>query len=271
MKKVAWIILLMLCVFVLSACGCNHDWEEATCTDAKTCRTCGETEGDVMGHTWVEATCTTAKTCSNCGETEGKALGHSWIDATTEAPKTCETCHATEGEPLATDPRFSTSACADLFGSWQGQITLPAEAIGLTDTDLTVVYDCVFTYSNTGEVSQSIRFADWDSLRPILRQRCADELYAQGAALGMDQDATKALVEERSGVTMDAYLDMYADSIGPDLGSVDMVYYVDGSNLYIGSDWDQMEGAYMYSLEGDKLILISLPDLEKTELTRVAE
>lgn len=54
----------------------GHDWIEATCTEPKTCKLCGETEGTSLGHDWVEATCTEAKTCSRCGETEGEALGH---------------------------------------------------------------------------------------------------------------------------------------------------------------------------------------------------
>ena len=40
------------------------------------------TEEDVnrgaLGHDWIDATCTEAKTCDRCGETEGTALGHDW-------------------------------------------------------------------------------------------------------------------------------------------------------------------------------------------------
>lgn len=57
-------------------------------------------------HTWVEATCTEPKTCSECGETEGEALGHIWVEATKTTPKTCSRCGLTEGTPLAPDPVF---------------------------------------------------------------------------------------------------------------------------------------------------------------------
>ena len=60
---------------------------EATCTqtgltDGIVCADCGETikaqdEIPAKGHNWNDATCTVAKTCSVCGETEGEALGHS--------------------------------------------------------------------------------------------------------------------------------------------------------------------------------------------------
>jgi uncharacterized protein YjdB len=30
----------------------THDWQEATCTEPKTCKKCGQTEGEVLGHEW---------------------------------------------------------------------------------------------------------------------------------------------------------------------------------------------------------------------------
>ncbi|MBR4462461.1 MAG: Ig-like domain-containing protein, partial [Erysipelotrichaceae bacterium] len=32
--------------------ACDHEWTDATCTEAKTCSKCGETEGDPLGHDW---------------------------------------------------------------------------------------------------------------------------------------------------------------------------------------------------------------------------
>ena len=51
-----------------------HSWKEATCTDPKTCTSCGSTEGQANGHTWKEATYTTPKTCTTCHTTDGSAL-----------------------------------------------------------------------------------------------------------------------------------------------------------------------------------------------------
>ena len=53
---------------------CVHDWIDATCTTAKTCSICGQTEGEPLGHTWEEATKYTPKTCSTCGQKEGNLL-----------------------------------------------------------------------------------------------------------------------------------------------------------------------------------------------------
>ena len=63
------------------------------------------TLGEEHVHEWEDATCTEPKTCKTCGATEGEALGHDWKDATTEAPKTCSRCGATEGEKLPTETK----------------------------------------------------------------------------------------------------------------------------------------------------------------------
>lgn len=68
-------LVAVLCVGMIlstSACGCSHEWVDATCTEPKTCSKCGETEGEALGHKWVEATFEHSKTCSVCGLTDGK-------------------------------------------------------------------------------------------------------------------------------------------------------------------------------------------------------
>lgn len=98
-KKIMYAASILTMVFMFTGCH-QHTWEEATCTEPKTCSECGETEGKALGHTWEEATCTEAKTCSVCGKTEGEALGHTWEEATCTEPKTCSVCGKTDGEAL---------------------------------------------------------------------------------------------------------------------------------------------------------------------------
>lgn len=98
MKKMVTMSLALLMLLCLAACGHEHTWAEATCSEPKTCTECGETEGEALGHDWKDATCTEPRTCSRCKETEGKALGHDWKDATCTEPKTCSRCGETEGE-----------------------------------------------------------------------------------------------------------------------------------------------------------------------------
>ena len=74
-----------------------HNYTEATCLQAKTCRDCGEAEGEALGHIWVEATCLRPQYCSVCNAAEGPLGTHNWIDATCLAPKTCSVCEITEG------------------------------------------------------------------------------------------------------------------------------------------------------------------------------
>lgn len=128
MKRFCLLGVLVM-VFLLSACGCKHDWKAADCINAKTCTLCGATEGEPLTHQWKDATCTAPKTCERCRKTEGTPKGHAfpdgrvldcenptkctecgtlemeakphaWVDATCAAPKTCAVCHKTEGEPL---------------------------------------------------------------------------------------------------------------------------------------------------------------------------
>ncbi len=94
---VALIMLAIVFGIIISNRSCKHEWNEATCTEPKTCSKCGETEGEPLGHRWEDATCTTPKTCAVCGETEGKPLGHSpgeWVaeDSTALGGKEVQKC-----------------------------------------------------------------------------------------------------------------------------------------------------------------------------------
>ena len=53
---------------MLSACGCDHRFTEATCTTAKTCTVCGETEGEALGHLKGEAIISEEATIFNYGK-----------------------------------------------------------------------------------------------------------------------------------------------------------------------------------------------------------
>ena len=103
MTKIRLLFLTALCVVLLAACGCEHVWGDATCTEGPTCTECGKAQkdGKALGHKWQAATCTTLKTCKTCGATEGELNEHSWRFATCTEPKTCKTCGLIEGEPLS--------------------------------------------------------------------------------------------------------------------------------------------------------------------------
>lgn len=50
MKKMVCILMLAVSILLFSGCGCSHEWQEATCTEPKTCSKCGEIEGEALGH-----------------------------------------------------------------------------------------------------------------------------------------------------------------------------------------------------------------------------
>lgn len=51
MKKIVLLTLALAMVFSMAACGCNHQWHDATCLAPKTCTLCGETQGAAGAHT----------------------------------------------------------------------------------------------------------------------------------------------------------------------------------------------------------------------------
>ncbi len=74
------------------------DITEATCTeDGKkiyVCSLCGNTYTEdipAKGHSWKDATCTEPKTCKLCGTTQGNALGHTDGEICTHCGKTLRT------------------------------------------------------------------------------------------------------------------------------------------------------------------------------------
>lgn len=48
----ALIFSVAMLAVLLTGCGCEHEWAEATCRTPKTCNLCRETEGEALGHTW---------------------------------------------------------------------------------------------------------------------------------------------------------------------------------------------------------------------------
>ena len=134
-KKIVILSILTMTLSLLTGCCAVHGWQEATCTEPRTCDTCGKTEGEPLGHSFKDATCTEAKTCTVCGETEGQALGHifdtpscthrqtcvvcgyetdvwgdhAWLEANCIRAKRCEVCGIEDGEPLGHSFIYGTS------------------------------------------------------------------------------------------------------------------------------------------------------------------
>ena len=102
-RKFIYTLLAISLSTILTACGHEHTWVEATCTQPKHCSECEEIEDNILEHSWVEVTCAEAKHCSKCGITEGEALPHTLTEANFQQPATCEVCGETDGEKLQAD------------------------------------------------------------------------------------------------------------------------------------------------------------------------
>ena len=77
MKKFVLLTLVLAMSLSMIGCGCNHQWQEATCQAPKTCTVCGETQGNPQDHTAGEEkvvavdtenlTATLEVACADCG------------------------------------------------------------------------------------------------------------------------------------------------------------------------------------------------------------
>lgn len=92
-KLMPLIAVLLMAALFMSGCQHQHDWTQATCTEAAVCKECGETQGEPLGHDWAQATCTEPKTCTRCGKTTGHQVTE-WI---TEAEATCTAAGVEKG------------------------------------------------------------------------------------------------------------------------------------------------------------------------------
>jgi hypothetical protein len=237
----------------------GHVWIAATCDAPKTCETCGVTEGEVKGHSWVEASCAAPKNCTACGLTEGEALEHIWEEATTEAPKTCTLCALTEGERIITDPRFTTAATADLYGTWTSRLEIPSEMFGIEGFEGKLTISAVMSFANDGTLGIGYTAVDATEFSAGLEKYLVDTMYAEMESFGFTKEEADAGMIEAYGVDIPTYaaavmqeLDIAAvfESL-----SITGVYYVDGDKLYTGLTWDTELGESSFTLEGDTMTL----------------
>ncbi len=66
LKRTLALLLFCASIGILTGCGFEHKWVEATCIAPKTCSKCNKTEGVALEHTWQEATCEGSKLCVVC-------------------------------------------------------------------------------------------------------------------------------------------------------------------------------------------------------------
>ena len=139
---------MVLTCALLTGCHLKHEWQEATCTEPRTCMIGGETEGEPLGHKWEEATCTEPKICSVCGKTEGEALGHGILTkASYQQGAVCTVCGHTIGEPLEADFEKYGFVCNTDFDTPYTYETVCYDDESLTTMGTVTFSDYLFTDS----------------------------------------------------------------------------------------------------------------------------
>lgn len=245
MKKLTMLLLALVLVLALSACGCKHEWLPATCDTPKTCELCGKTMGTPRDHSIVEATCEEPRHCENCDAKLGQEpLGHNWSEATTEAPMTCLRCGDTEGERIITDPRFTTADTMEVQGKWVMELPMNHEVTGIPDFPDGASINVIVTFENDGEYT--MEYSVSENFMDLLMQYTLDTTYAQFAADGMDAAAVDAMFEGTYGMPIEDYIEQtfanmdMEELLGNMLTSIEMdgVYYVEHGILFTGESWD---------------------------------
>lgn len=288
-KRIVLLSLTLICILLLSACKCEHQWIEADCVTPKTCSECQETEGapsghswiaatceapkicevcaltegEAKGHSWTEANCTKPKTCSVCHQTEGKELGHDWEEATTEKPKTCSVCNKTEGEKLDVDHRFTTASTRPIQGKWSADVTLTDTMLGLDGYFDTMDCTLYYEFSFDGFVYTGVEFHDRFQFLDVMKQVDIDNTYATFAAQGIGKSAANEAMEQQYGMTVEEFVDEMYDALDMhaildlmEQFSTAGVYYVEDDTLYFGFEgWLGAFDESPFTIEDDTLII----------------
>ncbi len=157
--------------------GCGEVLEE--CTDAAgdkdhDCDICGK--ADVTEHDFADATCTLAKTCKECGATEGEANGHNYVGVVT-APK----CEA-EGFTTYTCSVCNDSYVADKVSAtghdYEGKVTKEPTCSAKGEMTYTCKNDASHTYKE--DIGMNADKHVNTENHTAVRETCTDIGYTAG-------------------------------------------------------------------------------------------
>lgn len=213
----------------------GHSWVAATCDAPKTCENCALTDGEAKGHSWQDATCVLPKICATCYTTEGEALGHDWEEATSENPKTCRVCAATDGEKLDVDPRFNTSECKVLFGTWKTRVK---ETVEMDGNSLTLEYWGYYEFRKDGTAQMQVKFDDREKFLEIFEDMLLAGVYAQFEQQGISKTQADTQFRKEVGMSIEEYCSQYAEmTVSLMEEPMMLVYYVIAEKLFIAESW----------------------------------
>ena len=165
MKRIACLVLVVVLLMSLVACGHTHafgQWStvsDATCTKEgakeRVCE-CGEKETETIaatGHSFTAATAFAPKTCTACGETEGEALA---------------TLITMGGEVEAEDHSFTVESA-----TFTGKLKEKRGSVTYTYGGGDYVYAIKLNFTNLGTEAMD----GWNSDRLVDMQATYDDKY----------------------------------------------------------------------------------------------
>ena len=241
MKMLRILLALAMLMSILAGCdsACEHQWEEANCARPKTCKLCGETDGEPTDK-------------------------HKWEEATTEAPKTCSVCRKTEGDAIDTDERFTTAACKSLFGSWEIRYESEGAEIGILG--MTVLMKTTMRFTNDGELFITQELQNPNAFQTQLAQHLAQMIYDQYAIKGMDRNQADLDYQSQYGKSVTDFSEFRSVQITENIKfTEERVYYVEDGLLFTGEDWGSPMNAQEFEVTNNGKLLLTVDDPENPE------
>lgn len=157
---------VVLAAMLLTGCGCQHEWQKATCLAPRTCIHCGETEGKTRSHEWGNTACHAPEGCIVCGTLEGIELTHEWQ----ENCKICVHC-GYDGRPA--EDRFPDQLAAGLEDRWTMEAALQEQEAN-PDEETTATM-------RSREDWESLFAAEYSRLAPFKEEKFQDEAMEAAA------------------------------------------------------------------------------------------
>lgn len=246
LRLISALLLLVMLLTALAGCACQHEWVEANCLNPKTCTRCGATEGE-------------------------KNDEHQWEDATTVFPKTCSVCGKREGGKIIVDPRFQTSRCKDLFGTWEAVCEMKLELLGLSEGSFQVKKTMTFT--NNGKAKITTVLVDPEGLEATLSTGIAEDIYAANIAQGMDISQIDELFPQYYGMTVREFAAAEAKKTVEQWKSTseDLIYYANEGKLYTGESWYGAMDSNKFEIEDGQLHLNDDDFFKTAVFTKISE
>lgn len=236
MKKISALILTLVLLLSLAACGSGKPAE------------------------------TTGATTEATTEPTTEATTEATTEPTTEATTESTTVPTETIDVASLDYPYDAEQAAPIVGSWVYTMEMTGADMGLEDFGTALSLPMVFTFGEDGILTASISEeeaqASIDAFFDAFETYLVDTMYAQFADQGMDAEAADAAMQEQVGMTIAEYAATVLDSLSfTDLfGSIEISakYNVDGELLYTYDGID--EEILAFQLEDDTLTLTESED-----------